>query len=254
VRVTLEIAVTTPAEAVAAVKAGADRLELCAGLELGGLTPSPGVFARVRELVDVPVWVLLRPRPGGFCHDAEEVEAMARDSRHFLDAGASGVVLGVLDERGGIDDSACRRLADAAEGRVTFHRAFDFTARLPDSLEQLVSLGFARVLTSGGQPTAREGSAVIAELVTQSGGRIEILPGGGVRADHAAQLVRSTGCNQVHAAPRKPSDDPTLPRKPDLARAVGPANPGAAVTDPAQVFALRKALDALSSLTCLHAR
>ena len=121
-RVTLEIAVATPTEAVAAVRAGADRLELSAGLELGGLTPSLGIFTRIRELVTAPVFVLLRPRPGGFVYSTDEVEAVLRDAQDFLAAGADGLVFGALEENGRVAEEPCRPLAQMSRGRVVFHR------------------------------------------------------------------------------------------------------------------------------------
>jgi copper homeostasis protein CutC len=248
VRYTLEIAVATPDEAVAAEGGGADRLELAAGLELGGLTPSMGLFARVRELARVPVWVLLRSRPGGFNYTPGEVEVMARDAGTFLDAGADGIVFGALDEAGGIDEQACRRIRDRSAGRMAFHRAFDFAAQPIDALEQLAALGFLRILTSGGQPTAREGSPRIAELIARAGGRIEIMPGGGVNPDNVARIVSTTGCVQVHAGARSAAIDRSLLRNLDLARALGAANLNTTATNHDLVAGLRRELDRLASL------
>jgi len=245
---TLEIAVTTPDEAVAAVRAGADRLELAAGLELGGLTPSMGLFATVRERVEVPVWVLLRPRPGGFTCTPDEMEAMARDAGTFLGAGADGIVFGALEENGSIDANACRRILELSEGRITFHRAFDFAAQPFDALERLISLGFQRILTSGGQPTAQEGSARIAELIARASARIEIMPGGDITADNVARIVHATGCRQVHAAARSPAADRSFLRYPHLARALGVPNLSTAATNPESVAGLRRELDRLPSL------
>jgi copper homeostasis protein len=248
VRVTLEIAVSTPDEAVGAARAGADRLELCAALEVGGVTPSLGVFARVRELVAVPVWVLLRPRPGGFRYTRDEVAAMLCDAAAFLAAGADGLVFGALDEIGNIADETCRRVADFAQGCVAFHRAFDFTADPRTALDQLTELGFARVLTSGAKPTAAEGTVALAELVSLAAGRIAVMPGGGVRPDNVARLVRATGCAEVHAAARSSATDPTLLRNLNLAVAMGAPAGYSAATDPDLVAGLRTELDQLGRL------
>ena len=248
-KVTLEIAVSTPEEAVAAVRAGADRLELSAGLELGGLTASIGVFARVRELVAVPVWVLLRPRPGGFAYTADEIEVVLHDANSFLVAGANGLVFGALEPGGAIATEPCRRVVELARGRVAFHRAFDFTPNPLTALEQLIALGFERVLTSGGKPSAREGTATLAELVARAAGRMDVMPGGGIRPENVVELVRATGCTQVHAAARSAVADPTLLTNLALARAMGADTLGGrTTTDPGLVAGLRAALDRPPSL------
>jgi len=249
VRITLEIAVSTPEEAVVALQAGADRLELSAGLELGGLTPSPGVFERVRERVDAPVWVLLRPRPGGFEYSGEELAAIHRDARYFMNAGADGLVFGVLDPRGRIPADACLRVNEVAGGRACFHRAFDFTADPAGALEQLIELGFARVLTSGGEGRAVDGAGRIAELIARAAGRIAVIPGGGVRPENVVELVRQTGCSEAHAAARSPIRDAGLSRNPRLASSMGTGSDCAIfATDTTIVAGIRRELDRLSSL------
>jgi len=246
VRVTLEIAVSTPEEAVASVRAGADRLELSAGLEVGGLTPSPGVFARVRHVVAVPVYVLLRPRPGGFRYSTEEVEALLHDAEAFLNAGADGLVFGALDERGQVAHEPCRRLSVLTRGRIVFHRAFDFLRNPVGELDYLTDLGFERVLSSGGKCTAREGAATLAELVSRGAGRIEVMAAGGIRPENVVEVVGVTGCRQVHAAVRTAVVDPTLATNLPLAGAMGADALGCrSTTDPALVAGLRAALDGL---------
>lgn len=222
--IALEIAVTTPDEAVAAERAGADRLELCSALEVGGVTPRLETFASVRELVRVPVFVLLRPRDGEFVFSEKEIALISRDAKAFRRAGADGLVFGALKLDGRIAMEVCRRVVELAGGQATFHRAFDCLARFPASLEDVVALGFTRVLTSGGAPTASAGIPAIADLVARAAGRITVVAGGGVRPGHAAAIVRATGCTEVHSA----------------ARAAG-----ATVTDPAIVAALRSELNRL---------
>lgn len=238
-RVLLEVAVSTPDDAVAAVRAGADRLELSAALEVGGVTPSPGVFSAVRTAVSVPVWVLLRPRPGGFCYSAGEFEAIEADADYFLANGADGIVCGVLGDRGQIDASRCGRLADRAKGRAVFHRAFDFLRDPLTALEELRNLGFVRVLTSGGAPTAPEGAGRLAALVRAGG--IEILPGGGVRPENVGELLRRTGCDQVHGSFRSARNDGSLDGNPRLAPHLGRRH----ATDPDLVRRVRVAIDHL---------
>jgi len=249
VSVLLEIAVTTPDEAMAAVAAGADRLELGAGLELGGLTPSLGIFARVRELVDVPVWVLLRPRPGGFDYTAEELAAVRLDAEQFLARGADGIVFGALDAAGRVAIEPSRQLAELAGGRIAFHRAFDFLLQPLEAVEQLIELGFRRILTSGGGKTALEGKRVIAELIARAAGRLEILPGGGINAENVAQLVRETGCTQVHAAVRTKRADHSLRAQVELASTMGAPKANTTTTDPSLVAALRRELLAITTMT-----
>jgi len=250
VTVMLEIAVGTPDEAVAAAKAGADRLELAAGLEVGGLTPSLGVFTRAKELVSLPVWVLLRPRAGGFVYSANEIESIIRDAEMFLAAGAAGLVVGLLDAEGRIAEEPCRRLATLAEGRIAFHRAFDFTADPHAALEHLIHLGFQRILTSGGKKTAREGSATISDWITRAAGRIEVMPGGGIRPENVLEIVHATGCRQIHASARTVRPDASLSRQPELMAAMGADGAGGvSALDPALVAGLRAALDRPTSLT-----
>ncbi|MBX9584793.1 MAG: hypothetical protein K2X87_31200 [Gemmataceae bacterium] len=246
-RITLEVAVTTPDEAVAAVAAGADRLELCAALEVGGVTPSVGLDFQVRQAVGCPVVILIRPRPGGFVYSAGEIEAMREEVLIWQDREREPVkfVLGVLgwgDGRPVLDRDRCRELAQTAEWRVAFHRAFDFLPDLPAALEDLIDLGFKRVLTSGGKPTALEGADVIAKLIERARGRIEILPGGGITPENVEELVRRTGCDQVHGSFRSPVTDPTLAANPALAAGMG----GGTALDPARVAATRAVLDRLA--------
>lgn len=242
-RITLEVAVTTPDEAVAAVAAGADRLELCSALEVGGLTPSPGTFDAVRDLVEVPVWVLLRPRPGGFVYLEVEFEVIRMDLDSFEDAGADGFVVGLLAGPHRLDPDRCSRQVVESEGKVAFHRAFDFLPNPFAALEELIDLGFERVLTSGGAPTALEGAEVIAKLIEQAAGRIQVLPGGGITPENVEELVRCTGCDQVHGSFRSPVTDPTLAANPALAAGMG----GGLALDPAKVAATRAVLDRLAA-------
>ncbi len=241
-RLTLEIAVSTPDEAGQAITAGADRLELSSGLEVGGLTPSLGLFRAVRERVAVPVYVLLRPCTARFGYTQREFAVMRADAEAFLAEGASGLVFGCLRLDGGIDREHCRALVKLAKGRAVFHRAFDF---LPDpiaALDEVIDLGFERVLTSGFAPTAKAGMDVIAYLVQRAGSRIEILPAGSIRPTNVADLVRATRCDQVHAAARVEVADSQLAHKPQLADSMGRATELSA----AMVRELRNELDRLA--------
>jgi copper homeostasis protein CutC len=210
----VEVCVGSMADVVAATTAGADRVELCAGLELGGLTPSIGAVETVLAQCSLPVVVMLRPRAGGFCYDRDEFAAMLLDTERFLSLGAGGIVFGILDRNGHIDAARVRELIDRAGAHdAVFHRAFDFVADWRAELDVLMELGCTRVLTSGGQPTAAAGAATLRAMIAAASGRIEILPGGGIRADNVSELVRSTPCSQVHLGPAAPGDDGSLSYK-----------------------------------------
>jgi len=200
----LEIAANSLASALAAQRGGADRIELCAALEVGGVTPSEGLIAVVREKVRLPLYVLIRPRAGDFVYSDEEFATMQRDIEHCVTLGCDGVVIGALDAHGDVDRVRCRELIGAA-GRlgVTFHRAFDMARDASAALEDLVALGCERVLTSGGAPNALQGAATIQALVRQAGHRIRIMPGGGVDANNVATLRTQTDAKEFHASARR---------------------------------------------------
>ncbi|XP_077540682.1 PF03932 family protein CutC isoform X3 [Haemaphysalis longicornis] len=205
--VELEVCVDSVASAVAAAEAGATRLELCAGLALGGVTPTIGTFVAVRQRCPaLPVMVLVRPRAGDFCFSPEEVEAMETDIRLFRQHGASGFVLGALTRDGDVDVPTCRRLLAAAgpDADTTFHRAFD-VARAPEAaLERVVELGFRRLLTSGQAASVEQGMELIGRLERQAAGRIQLMPGGGVSESNVARLLQVTQVRAVHASASKP--------------------------------------------------
>jgi copper homeostasis protein len=197
--VLVEAAVATVASALAAEAAGAGRLELCANLVEGGVTPSLGMLRGVRERVRLPLFVLIRPRGGDFLFDGDEREVMLRDIAEAGARGADGVVIGALDPGGAVDEALTRRLAEAARPMaVTFHRAFDLAREPARQLETLIGLGIERVLTSGQAPSALLGSEAIAALVAQSAGRITIMAGGGINEANAARIVRETGVREIH--------------------------------------------------------
>lgn len=190
-------------EVVAAAGAGADRVELCAGLPTGGVTPSVGMIEEARARVGVPIVAMVRPREGGACPAEADFRAAVRDVRHCFRAGADEVICGVLDRSGCIDVERNHELVEAAEGRpVAFHRVFDMAPNLDEALETLVELGFCRVLTSGGAPDVDAGLTAIHLLVKRAGDRITILPGGGVR-EHNARRLMEVGCRELHFSFRR---------------------------------------------------
>lgn len=211
----LEAVVCTPRDAEIAEQAGATQLELCVAIELGGLTPSAGLVRATRKRCSLPIFAMLRPRPGGFAYDASEGEAMREDASALMEAGADGLVFGVVRD-GQFDLEAMAAIrAEMGEGQAVCHRAFDRLADLEAGLEQLVALGFQRVLTSGGTASALEGAQRLAALERQAAGRIEILPGGGVRAHNAAEVVQVTGLRRLHLAPFVPKREDSEARESD---------------------------------------
>ncbi len=196
----VEACVGSLAESLAAVEGGAQRLELCDRLDVGGTTPSAAVIDDVKRRVRVPVSVMIRPRGGSFVHTDAELDQMRRDLEMALAHGAGMVVIGVLDERGDVDAARTRELVARANGTpVTFHRAFDEARDQSAALETLIDAGIARVLTGGGPGPAIDGVDRLSELVSQSAGRIVIMAGGKVRGPNARAIVASSSVSEVHA-------------------------------------------------------
>jgi copper homeostasis protein len=247
--VQLEVCVDSVAAAVAAAAGGADRVELCSGLAVGGLTPSDGLVRLVRRRVELPVHVLLRPRDGDFCYDDEELATLRADLERLTQLGVDGVVLGVLEPRGTVDREATARLIAAARPlSITFHRAMDVTRDPHEALEALLGLGVDRVLTSGQEATALAGAAVIAALVEQAGDRLAVMAGAGVNATTAAELVQQTGVSEVHASCRHAWSSPMTWRNPrcHMGTPDGPDEYQRTGTEVARVQALRAALQTVS--------
>ena len=195
----VEACVDTALDACEAGVGGAGRLELCGSLSAGGTTPAAGMVAEVRELVGLPLHVLIRPRGGDFLYDAAEFARMLRDIGEARQLGADGVGVGALARDGQVHFEGLRRLVDAARPlTVTFHRAFDSARDPAEALDVLVELGVDRVLTSGQAPTAEAGIPILAELVTESAGRVVVMAGGGIRANNARRVVEETGVREIH--------------------------------------------------------
>src|SRR5574338_1474577 len=175
----VEACVDSVESALAAERGGANRLELCDALFDGGTTPSAGMIAACKERVSTPVFVIIRPRGGGFVYSLPELDVMRRDIVAARGLGADGVVIGALRADGSIHEEHTRSLVDAAgETPVTLHRAFDVTPDLGRALETLIACGVSRVLSSGGAPTAREGAERLGSLVRQAGDRLVVMAGG----------------------------------------------------------------------------
>lgn len=203
--------------ALAAERGGARRLELCDALFDGGTTPSAGMIAACRDRVSIPVFVIIRPRGGGFVYSEPELDVMRRDIASARELGADGVVIGVLRRDGGIDEQQTRSLVDAAgDLPVTFHRAFDFAPNPGEAMETVISAGITRILTSGGAPTAREGVATLASLVRHAGDRLVVMAGGGVREENVKAIVDGSGVREVHVRLTRLTRGDGLPLRPGL--------------------------------------
>lgn len=195
----VEMCVGSIADIQAAISAGANRVELCAGLELGGLTPSAGLLEAALSCCPLPIIIMVRPRAGGFCYDRYEFAIMLRDAERMVSMGAAGIAFGVLTKDGRVDASRTRELTHAAgQATAVFHRAFDFVVDQRAALETLANAGVSRVLSSGGRASAIEGAAVLRRLIEQANAHIQILPAGGINARNVRELVAATGCDQVH--------------------------------------------------------
>ncbi len=205
-RVLLEVAVGSVDGALAAHRAGADRIELNSALELAGLTPSAGLIAAMKQALPIPIIAMIRPRSGDFVYSDLEFDVMRRDIDSAIALGVDGVAFGILTRDGRIDVERCRvllrQIAGGPIGRIqsVFHRAFDLTADPIGSLQELMELGFTRLLTSGQAADAIAGATLIGQLRKAGAGRIEILPGAGIRAENVAEVIRLTGCKQVHGS------------------------------------------------------
>ncbi|HKM65980.1 MAG TPA: copper homeostasis protein CutC [Candidatus Acidoferrum sp.] len=198
-KILLEIAVASLERALAAERAGAHRLELCANLEAGGLTPSLELIRKVRSAAHLPLHVLVRPRPGNFAYTADEFARMKEEIAAIRGEGVHGVVTGVLLPDGSVDKDRSRELVQlAAPLQVTFHRAFDESKNLAAALENVILTGAHRILTSGGAPDAAQGAPALRKLVQQAGKRIIIVPGGGLHAGNLADVARTTGARELH--------------------------------------------------------
>ena len=199
-RYILEISVESVEAALAAERGGADRLELCANLREGGTTSPADLLRSVRERVRLPIFAMIRPRGGNFLYSDREFAAM-RDAMHTArESGADGFVLGLLDAEGRVDVERARELVERASPLpVTFHRAFDASVNSKEALDDVIETGAARVLTSGGKPTAPEAFSVLGELVHRAGQRIVVMPGSGLHAGKIGEAVAETGAREFHA-------------------------------------------------------
>ncbi len=196
----VEVIACTLADAVVARDAGADRVELCLAIEVGGLTPYIETIEQIGTLAPFPVVVMVRPQPGGFVNQSDLILQQI-DRIVSLNLANIEIITGALTTENELDVHALKAIRDRTKGTtLACHRCFDRTPDPCQALEQLIDLGFDRVLTSGQAKTAPEGAATIAKLVQQANGRIEIIAGSGIRTHNVQQLIQQTGVTQVHAS------------------------------------------------------
>jgi copper homeostasis protein len=196
----LEISVETVEGAAAAERGGADRIELCSNLPAGGVTPDAELMRRVREVVRIPVFAMIRQRAGDFVYSHAEFAEMKRETATAKELGMDGMVMGILTGERRVDVARTQELVELARPLpVTFHRAFDEIADIHEALEDVIQTGAKRILTSGGAKSALEGAAILVELVEAAGERIMILPGAGISGANIAEVARRTGAREFHS-------------------------------------------------------
>ncbi|MEF9949571.1 MAG: copper homeostasis protein CutC [Mucinivorans sp.] len=200
----IEVCANSAASCVAAERGGAYRVELCGGIPEGGTTPSVGEVLTARRATKLKINAIIRPRGGDFCYSDLELEAMLCDIQAMRASGVDGVVFGCLLADGSIDMVRNAKLMAAAKGlSTTFHRAFDVCADPFAALEQIIEMGFDRILTSGQQPSAEEGADMLQKLVKAANNRIVIMPGCGVNENNIASIAKATGAKEFHSSARE---------------------------------------------------
>lgn len=213
----LEVCVDSAESALIAAKGGADRLELCANLIIGGTTPTAALFREIRSKSDVCIHALIRPRFGDFCYTDSEFSIILEEVRQFRALGAEGIVIGMLKPDGTLDKERMARLIDAAgEMSVTLHRAFDVCIHPQEALETAISLGVKTILTSGQKNSCLLGKELLKELAVQADGRIDLMAGAGVNAEVIRTLAAETPLHTFHMSGKTVLDSAMTYRKEDV--------------------------------------
>jgi copper homeostasis protein len=196
-----EIACFNLESAILAQKAGADRVELCANISVGGTTPIIEMIQQAREHLTIDLYIMIRPRGGNFCYSDSEFNQMKSEIETIKKLGVNGFVFGVLNEDNTINIEQNKTLvAEAYPYPCTFHRAFDAVSNYEQALEAVISSGFSTILTSGTFPNVMEGKEILKKLVVQAKNRIEIMPGGGLRSTNISELNKIVGANWYHSS------------------------------------------------------
>ncbi|MCB0599945.1 MAG: copper homeostasis protein CutC [Saprospiraceae bacterium] len=206
----LEICAPSLRSAIAASRGGADRIELCSALEMGGLTPGAATLEMAVMQSSIPVAVLIRPRGGDFIYNETEKDLILKEIEFARSTGASGVVVGALQPDGSLDLGFARAMKQAAGTmEICFHRAFDQSRKPEQVLDELIALEYTRILTSGQQATAWEGRTMIKKLVQRAKGRINLMAGSGIQPDLIGPLMAETGVEQIHYSAKQTMLPPT---------------------------------------------
>ena len=207
---TIEVVATSVESCIQAQKGGARRIELCSALSTSGITPSSGLIQIAKQYVTIPIYIMIRPREGDCCYGRNELEVMKRDIENAKVMGADGIVFGVLDEEGKVNEMVTKKLVELCNPMpVTFHRAIDITPNMFDAMESIIQCGCERILTSGGKATGPEGISRILELNEKADERILIMPGGGITPETFPTMLNA-GIRDYHLSGRKPHKG-TLP-------------------------------------------
>ena len=218
----LEACVDSVESTIAAARGGADRLELCGALVIGGLTPGPSLFRQVRKACDIPIHVLVRPRYGDFLYTEAEFEILLSEVEELCRLGADGIVTGCLRADGTLDTERMEQVRERmGQKHLAIHRAFDMCRDPYAALEEAVSLGVDTILTSGQKDNCRLGAPLLRELVRQADGQLDILVGGGVTGENIAGLLKETGAKSFHMSGKIIADSGMVYRKEDVHMGIG---------------------------------
>lgn len=213
-----EICANSIESCLAAQTGGADRVELCAGIPEGGTTPSYGEISIARELLNIKLHVIIRPRAGDFLYSSIEMQTILKDIEIAKKIGVDGIAVGCLTSEGAIDTPAMKEIMKAASGlSVTFHRAFDVCRNPQEAMEEIIDLGCDRILTSGQQPTAESGIPLLKELHQQAAGRIILLAGCGINEKNIAYIASGTDIKEFHFSAREKVSSGMQYRNPSVA-------------------------------------
>jgi copper homeostasis protein len=204
-------------DAILAEKAGGDRIELCASMFFGGLTPTIGTVIEAKKRLGIPVIVMIRPRGGGFCYTEAEYASMLEDAKALIEAGADGLVFGILKPDGSLDLERMKPLVEICGDKESVcHRCFDVVPDPRAALEELIDLRATRLLTSGQEDQTILGIDLLVELVQQAGDRIEIMPGGGIHLKQVNTILNTLGVNQIHLASFTQANDNSTQGRPHV--------------------------------------
>ena len=238
----LEVIAFSIASCIVAERAGADRIELCDNPGEGGTTPSFGMIKTARSKTSIALFPIIRPRGGDFLYSADEYEIMKHDVNVCKSLGCDGVVIGLLQPDGSIDEQKTSELVELAYPMdVTFHRAFDRVNDPFESLEKVINSGCKRILTSGLHPTAEQGINLIEQLVTLAGNRISIMPGSGIRAQNLQNIVFKSKATEFHSSARTILNSSMQYLNPSMKEALV-----SSMLDEKEVFEMKKILNSLS--------